>query len=81
MEEWERCGNGFHNLRELIYWLIHHQPPPPPPDDWLKSLTEVAIGLQNVVYATRIKDAAVRTTLARQGIEQAKHALNSIKAG
>jgi hypothetical protein len=81
MEEWERCGNSFNNLRELIWWLIHHQPPPPPPDNWLKSLTEVAIGLQNVVFAARIKDVAVRTSLVRQGIEQAKQGINSIKIG
>jgi hypothetical protein len=80
MEDWERCGNSFNNLRELIWWIIHHGgPPPPPPDDWLKSLAEVAFGLQNVVYAARTKDPAARTALARQGLEQAKHALNSIK--
>jgi hypothetical protein len=81
MEEWERCGNGYSRLRDLIIWIIHHTPPPPPPDDWLRKLTEVAVGLEDIVYAAQIKDAAVRTSLARSGLEQAKQALNSIKMG
>lgn len=78
---WDRCGNEFNRLQELIYWLIHHHPPPPPPDDWLGPLTEVAFGLQNVIFAAGIKEGALRTSLAKEGLEQAKRALSSIKVG
>jgi hypothetical protein len=78
-EDWDRCGNEFNSLRDLIWWLIHHNPPPPPQDDWLRSLTQVAHGLQNVAYAMRIASPTLRTSLAREGLDQAKQGINAIK--
>lgn len=77
--EWDDCGNSFNSLHDLIMWLIKHgKHPPPPPDDWLIDLTNVAQGLEKVVYAISIKDSALRASLAKQGLDQAKASLNAI---
>jgi hypothetical protein len=46
-----------------------------------KSLSAVAVGLQSLVFSTRIKDRALGSSLAKQGLEQASHALGQVKLG
>lgn len=78
MDDWERCGNEVHSLLDLIR---HHGGHGPTDVNWVNSLTAVALGLQSLVFSARIKDRALGSSLAKQGLEQATHALGQIKLG
>jgi len=79
-DDYDRCGNEFGSLYELIRWLIthHHGPNPPDPDPWIKSLTEVAEGLQKVVIAASVSDTRIRASLAADAIKSTEAALKGV---
>lgn len=79
MEDWERCGNEVHSLLDLIR---HHGGHVGPGDvNLAKSLTEVAVGLQSLVFSARIKDRALGASVAKEGLGQASKALGQVKVG
>ena len=82
-DAYDRCGNEFGSLYELIRWLIthHHGPNPPDPDPWIKSLTEVAENLQKVVIAASVSDSRMRASLAADAIKSTQAALKGVETG
>ncbi len=82
-DEYDRCGNEFGSLYELIRWLIthHHGPNPPDPDPWIKNLTEVAEGLQKVVIAASVSDSRMRASLAADAVKMTQTALKGVETG
>ena len=79
-DAYDRCGNEFGSLYELIRYLIthHHGPNPPDPDPWIKGLTEVAEGLQKVVIAASVSDARIRASLAADALKSTETALRGV---
>ncbi len=77
VDDYDRCGNEFGSLHDLIMWLIRHRHPnpPDPPDPWIKNLTEIAEGLQKVVIAASVNDSRMRASLAADAIKATETAL------
>ncbi len=79
-EDIQRCGNEFGTLAELIARIRHRAGPPPDPPgpDW-KALTEVAVGLQSLVFSAHINDRAISSALGKLGVNQANRGLSQIE--
>ena len=81
-DAYDRCGNEFGSLYELIRYLItHHHGNPPDPDPWIKNLTEVAEGLQKIVIAASVNDSRMRASLGADAVKMTQTALKGVEAG